>query len=263
MPEVSVIITTYNRCDSLKKTINSVLNQTFQDFELIVVDNFSNYDFLKVINAFNDKRIIAFQKNNRGIIAKNRNYGISKANGAYIAFCDDDDIWESNKLEIQINFIYRNKLENDQFVLYTNCIEVNDDSSKRTSKKEIQSIDDFIYSNQISFSTSLISNISLKETFNELPVFVGAEDYLFWMSLKIKNYNFFLIEEHLVKIHVDKSSMSLKNYGVNHVSTVLALVYIYLNHKNLKINNFSFGISIIRQFIKFIIKKTIIIKAKN
>ena len=263
MNKVSVIVTTYNRCDSLKKTINSILNQTFQDFELIVVDNFSNYDFLKVMNTFNDKRIIAFQKNNHGIIAKNRNYGISKANGAFIAFCDDDDIWEPNKLEIQINFIYRNKLENNQFVLYTNCIDVNDDFSKKTNKKEIKSINDFIYSNQISFSTALVSNISLKERFNELPVFIAAEDYLFWMSLKITNYNFFLIEEHLVKIHVDKYSMSLKNYGVNHLSTVLALVYIYLNNKNLKINNFTFGISIIQQIVKFIIKKIKVINFKN
>jgi len=263
MPKVSVILTTYNRPELVKKTIDSILNQTFQDFELIVVDNCSNYDFLQVINAFNDKRIIPFQKNNHGIIAKNRNYGISKANGAFLAFCDDDDIWEPNKLEIQINFIYRNKLENNQFVLYTNCIEVNDDFSKNTNIKEIKSINDLIYSSQIYFSTSMISNISLSERFNELPVFIAVEDYLFWMSLKATNYNFFLIKEHLVKIHIDKSSMSLKKYGLNHVRSILVLAYVYLNFKNLKINNFSFGISIIQQSIKFIIKKAIKFISKN
>ena len=101
-PLVTVVVTTYNRKELLKETIDSILNQTYTNFELIVVDNFSNYDFLKHVKSFEDKRIIAFQNQNNGIIAVNRNFGIKRANGDYIAFCDDDDLWLPNKLETQI-----------------------------------------------------------------------------------------------------------------------------------------------------------------
>jgi glycosyltransferase involved in cell wall biosynthesis len=102
MPKVSVIITTFNRPVLLQETVESVLAQTYSDFELIVVDNYSNYDFFGLIRSFNEKRIIPFQNQNDGIIAMNRNFGIDHAKGDIIAFCDDDDTWFENKLEKQI-----------------------------------------------------------------------------------------------------------------------------------------------------------------
>ena len=117
MIKVSVVVTTYNRKKYLTQTIKSILNQTFADFELIVVDNYSNYDFLSHINSLNDSRIRPFQNNNNGIIAVNRNFGIKKSKGEFIAFCDDDDIWINTKLEIQLNVIY-NLIQNHQLNLY-------------------------------------------------------------------------------------------------------------------------------------------------
>ncbi len=105
MPLVSVIVTTYNRKDLLTKTIDSILNQTYKNYELIVVDNYSNYDFLSHIKSFNDERIRPFQSANDGIIAVNRNYGIKKAKGKYIAFCDDDDSWKSDKLSVSLDYL--------------------------------------------------------------------------------------------------------------------------------------------------------------
>ena len=78
MIKISVIVTTYNRPKLLKETLDSILNQTYVDFELIVVDNNSNYDFFKLIESFNDNRIIAYQNENDGVIAVNRNFGIKK-----------------------------------------------------------------------------------------------------------------------------------------------------------------------------------------
>lgn len=86
MPKVSVIVTTYNRKEYLAETIQSILNQTFQDFELIVVDNYSNYDFFGLMKSFNSEKITAFQNQNNGIIAVNRNFGIKLAKGEFIAF---------------------------------------------------------------------------------------------------------------------------------------------------------------------------------
>ena len=104
-PLVSVVVTTYNREKLLHKTIISILNQTYKNIELIVVDNYSNYIFPDFIQSFNDIRIKAFQNQNNGIIAVNRNFGIKKAKGEFVAFCDDDDLWMPNKLEEQIKHI--------------------------------------------------------------------------------------------------------------------------------------------------------------
>ena len=99
-PLISVIVTTYNRKRLLKQTLDSILNQTFTDFELIVVDNYSDYNFISYIKSFNDKRIKSFQNKNNGVIAVNRNYGIIKAQGKYIAFCDACHLENSNVIII-------------------------------------------------------------------------------------------------------------------------------------------------------------------
>jgi len=127
-PLVSVIVTTYNRNYFLKKSIDSILNQTFKDFELIVVDNFSNYDFFKFLQSFNDERIIPLQNQNNGIIAINRNVGIEKAKGEYIAFCDDDDLWYPDKLEKCLNVI------NNADVFYHD-LDIHTQKGKRLFKK--------------------------------------------------------------------------------------------------------------------------------
>ena len=85
-PLVSVIVTTYNRKELLKETIDSILNQTFKNFELIVVDNFSDYDFSAHLESFNDDRIKTFQNQNNGVIAINRNFGIKQTKGKYIIY---------------------------------------------------------------------------------------------------------------------------------------------------------------------------------
>lgn len=108
MPNVSVIVTTYNRKEYLTETVQSILNQTYQDFELIVIDNYSNYDFFALIKSFNCEKIIAFQNQNNGIIAVNRNFGIKHANGNFITFCDDDDLWHKRKIEQQLIYMNSN-----------------------------------------------------------------------------------------------------------------------------------------------------------
>lgn len=101
-PLVSVIVTTYNRKELLRDTIKSILNQTYEHFELIVVDNHSRYDFLSFIDTIYDERIRPFQNQNHGNIAVNRNFGIKQAHGELVAFCDDDDLWLETKLEKQV-----------------------------------------------------------------------------------------------------------------------------------------------------------------
>ena len=102
MFKVSVVIPTHNRPKLLKRAIISVLAQTYQDFEIVVVDDGLEQRASKVIASFNDNRIkyIQHKKEKGGGAA--RNTGIKNSRGEYIAFLDDDDEWLSEKLEIQM-----------------------------------------------------------------------------------------------------------------------------------------------------------------
>jgi glycosyltransferase involved in cell wall biosynthesis len=104
MPQVSVIIPTYNRAHLLSRAIKSVLNQTFQGFEIIIVDDASTDDTDKLVASFHDSRIryIRHEKKYGGGAA--RNSAIKQAQGDYIAFLDSDDEWLPEKLEKQMKF---------------------------------------------------------------------------------------------------------------------------------------------------------------
>lgn len=102
---VSVIIPSYNREKAIKQSIDSVLNQTITDIEIIVVDDGSTDNTEKIIKSINDSRLryIKLEKNCGACVARNR--GIKEAKGEYIAFQDSDDTWVMNKLERQQSFI--------------------------------------------------------------------------------------------------------------------------------------------------------------
>src|SRR5712691_1680422 len=101
MPKVSVVIPTHNRAEFLRSAITSVLNQTFQDFEIVIIDDASKDHTQEVIASFNDARIkIIYNQVNKGD-AGARNIGIMNSSCKYIAFLDDDDEWLPEKLKIQ------------------------------------------------------------------------------------------------------------------------------------------------------------------
>ncbi len=103
-PTVSVIIPTYNRAHMVGRAIQSVLDQTYQDFELIVVDDASTDNTEEVVKSFNDERLRYIRHNeNSGSSVAPRNTGIEIARGEYIAFLDSDDEWLPQKLEKQID----------------------------------------------------------------------------------------------------------------------------------------------------------------
>ena len=100
---VSVIIPTYNRSSFLKEAIQSVLNQSYNNFEIIVIDDGSEDETEKVIQSFNDSRIKYLKREHTGSPAFIRNQGMKIAKGEYIAFLDSDDLWFPHKLKMQIN----------------------------------------------------------------------------------------------------------------------------------------------------------------
>ncbi|WP_428663300.1 glycosyltransferase [Runella sp.] len=103
-PKITVLMPAYNAGKYIYEAIRSVLDQTFTDFELLVVNDGSTDDTLSVINAFNDARIIILNQENKGIAAA-LNHGLKHARAPYIARFDADDICYPDRLEVQYNFI--------------------------------------------------------------------------------------------------------------------------------------------------------------
>jgi len=105
VPRVSVVISTYNHAWCLDEAIRSILNQTFRDFELVVLDDGSTDGTAEILKKFQqDERLRCFFEIHNGASAA-RNKGIEKTHGQYVAFLDSDDIWLPNKLERQVSFL--------------------------------------------------------------------------------------------------------------------------------------------------------------
>jgi glycosyltransferase involved in cell wall biosynthesis len=107
MSVISVIIPIYNGENTIKKTIESVLNQTFTDFELIVIDDGSQDSTLAVLEDIKDFRLKVFSFPNAGV-SESRNRGLAKASGEFISFLDADDLWTPDKLEAQLKALQEN-----------------------------------------------------------------------------------------------------------------------------------------------------------
>ena len=121
MPSVSVIIPTYNRAHVIGQAVQSVIHQTFQDFEIIVVDDGSTDDSAAVLAGFGD-RIRLIRQTNHGVSAA-RNAGIRLAGGKWVAFLDSDDQWQATKLEKQVAALQKHGAK----VCFTRCVTENQD----------------------------------------------------------------------------------------------------------------------------------------
>ena len=102
---ISVIIPSYNRANTIKRSLESVLNQTYKDIEVIIVDDCSTDSTRQIIESYDDERIRYVKNDTNSGACQSRNNGITIANGEYIAFQDSDDFWRPNKLEIQLEFM--------------------------------------------------------------------------------------------------------------------------------------------------------------
>ena len=109
-PLVSVIIPTYNRANLIKRSVDSVLNQTYKNFEIIIIDDGSTDNTEKIISSINDPRIVYLKQENHGASTA-RNKGIEIAKGEFIAFQDSDDVWHFDKLEKQVIALQNNNAD--------------------------------------------------------------------------------------------------------------------------------------------------------
>jgi len=239
-PLVSVVIPVYNGEKYLKKTIESVLNQNYQNFEVVVVDDASTDSSLEIINSFikihpQKIRLIQHSKN-KGCPAATKNTGIKNAKGKYIAFIDQDDIWKKEKLTKQIEIIIKKK---DLIANFANGYILNSENSKIIARqwphinqfpnqKEIQQRllkGNFI----LTSSCALVKKDSLIQLGGFDEQMKLADDYDLWFRLSlIGNLSFINLPLFYWRYH--KSSLSH-----NEEKHLKDLIYFY--NKNLSLIN--------------------------
>lgn len=123
---VSIIMPSYNTGSFIEKSIQSVLNQTYSNWELIIVDDCSTDNTLEILEKINDDRIIILKNAKNSGAAVSRNKALRKAKGQWVAFLDSDDLWHPEKLEKQIAFMKTNKY----YFSYTNYEEIDMEGNK-------------------------------------------------------------------------------------------------------------------------------------
>lgn len=180
MPTVSVIVPVYNVEKYITETISSVLEQTFTDFELLIIDDESKDRSIEICESFTDHRIKIFHQKNRGL-AGARNTGIRQAQGKYLAFLDSDDVWRSQKLDKHVTHLNANPSVGVSF-----CgSEFIDDDSQPLGIYQIPKINDI--TPEIVFCRNPISNGSVpvirREVFDDIAFpekFYGAEENFYF-----------------------------------------------------------------------------------
>lgn len=181
----SIIIPTYNRANLIGRCLESVIAQTYKNWEAIVVDNYSEDNTEEIISSLNDKRIHFFKNHNYGVISVSRNFALDKAKGQWICFLDSDDSWSPHKLNAILPYLgnydivyhgYESNFRGKYFwgrskrMFYT--------VKKSTVAYVLQRSDPF------NPTCTVVSKTFLKQTrFSEDKAFYAIEDYDFFLQL--------------------------------------------------------------------------------
>lgn len=204
---ISIVIPTYNRASTLKRCIKSLLDQTYSDFEIIIVDDNSNDNSEAIIKSINDPRIKYLKhKKNLGANAA-RNTGIKSAVGELIAFQDSDDEWLKNKLEIQIKALNESKAD----IVASSFIRHMDGKKTILPKENINDEEisnTILYKNCVSTQTILGKAKCFKdnEFDDRLPRF---QDWELIIRLS-RQYKIHFIKQPLANVYVQKDSITKK-----------------------------------------------------
>ncbi|PLX64474.1 MAG: glycosyl transferase [Vibrio alginolyticus] len=207
---VSIIMPTYNSEQTVVESIQSVLSQTYKNWELIIVDDRSTDNTWKVIQTYADKydNIHAYQnKENLGAGAS-RNFAIKKAKGRFIAFLDSDDLWMENKLAEQIPFM----LENNYPLTYTHYSRFNNEEELSVvTAPEYTTYKKLMYSNVIGCLTAVYDTEALGKRY--MPLIRKRQDMGLWLDILKETPKAYCLPKPLAKYRMD-SGMTANKFSV-------------------------------------------------
>jgi glycosyltransferase involved in cell wall biosynthesis len=221
-PLFSVVIPTYNHAYFLKNAIQSLIDQEYNNWEALIVDNHSTDNTEELVKSFNDPRLSLHKIQNNGIIAASRNRGIDNAKGDWIAFLDSDDVWYPSKLKLHTTIIrsgeYYDVLSNDELM-------VDNINGVKTILRYGPVVNDYykfllIKGNRLSTSATLVKRSFLNKhsiRFRELEEYVTVEDYDFWLLLANQGAKFKFVNsvQGVYSIHSTNESLNNSRHKKN------------------------------------------------
>ncbi|MDC3126001.1 glycosyltransferase [Candidatus Pelagibacter sp.] len=222
-PLISIIITYFRKKKFIKKTIKSILNQTYKNYELVFIyDDEDKTDLKFIKNTLIDvkKKKIIVNKKNQGV-AKSRNIALKNCKGLYFAFIDADDIWKKSKLEKQLKFMKKNLID----FSFTSYSVINEQDKVLRVRKVFFDAEYFklLKSNFIGLSTVMINRNLLSKI--QFPDLKTQEDYALWLKLtrtgyKLKHFN-------QVLSYWRDAKNSLSSNIIHKIRDAFKLYYIY------------------------------------
>ncbi|MUH01592.1 glycosyltransferase [Scytonema sp. UIC 10036] len=212
MPKVSVVIPAYNSMQYLPETLESVLQQTFTNFEVLIINDGSTDNIIQWASEIADPRVKLISQKNQGVSVA-RNTGIALSQGEYIAFLDADDLWQQTKLEKQARCLD----ENPEIGLVHTSMALVDAKGKPTGRvmasfAEGEVWKELVESNKIACSSVMVRRCCLEKVGGFEPNLHFAEDWDLWIRIS-SHYSFAVIKEPLYYYRQIPTSLS-KNLAV-------------------------------------------------
>lgn len=223
---ISIIVLTYNRFKLLVQTLDSILKQSYRNIEIIIVNDGSNDETVNIKSFIPDERIKLFNLVKQNNLAVLRNYGIQQSEGEFIAFCDDDDLWVENKLEIQIPLLqsYDFVCSNAKLIDINNRIVtekyINFQNSQILDTKTLL-LDNVVMPSSVVFHKKILKDNKPFDEFNYINL---CEDYNLWIKLSSYSSMYFLNEELILHRTHESWARSFKHSQqiyFNHISLML------------------------------------------
>jgi len=248
IPMVSINMSCYNCSKFIKQSIESILNQTFTDFELIIVDDGSTDNSIEIIKGFPDKRIKLFENDiNQGIVFS-RNRAIEHSQGKYIAILDSDDIAYSTRLEKQVSFMELNP----DFAMTGTWFDIIDENGEFNGEVIKFPIENKLIKTQLFFGNYFGQSTMMirREIFDEFrydKFYLQAEDYFLWVQIANK-YKVANLQESLVQYRIHKKSITQSKFDEQEsfVKMIFAYQLKYLKFFNMNNYNIDLHYNILR-----------------
>ena len=242
---VSIITPCYNSEKFLDECISSVLNQTYQNWEMLIVDDNSSDNSSILINSYSkkDERIKPLYLNDNIGAAMARNKAISKAKGKYLAFLDSDDVWLPKKLEVQTNFMKKN---NCSFVFSSYSVISDDEKPTYTiSVPEKITYKRYLKNTIIGCLTVMLDKEKFKKI--EMPNLRSSHDMALWLNLLKQEKYAYGIEQNLAIYREHKSSNTSNKFRA-----IYDVWNVYRKHEKLNLfySIYNFVFYAINAFIK-------------
>lgn len=246
MDKISIIVPIYNAYKYLDRCINSLVNQTYKNIEIILLNDGSSDDSIKIINKYasEDKRIIVVDKENTGV-SDTRNIGIKKATGDYISFCDADDMYDKDYIKIMYETIKQKNVDmvrcnykiidsNNKFISKGNMENISNKYNSKGIKDKIIPL--CLNGNMPCFTYLLMIKKEKIDTYFKTDIAM-MEDVVFYIELLLSVDSLYVVDDSLYTIMYNEkgATNNIKNYKRNILNIVSVNSYIrdILKNKNL------------------------------